>query len=183
MTSRSVQSISFGPSTAAVGVSAAPRSSCSSASAAGSQSSCSSQSHSTWSRPAAAGRTARHRRARSLVLDCAAHRRGVTGAAVHPEDSAWPELSRQHRAAAIPAAGVHGDDALHGLGLLGQRVHQTRQPRGTVVSDDDRGDHVLGIRVGWRQEDSLAVRVRWPGRRHASCRLALMGVPVNNTRI
>ncbi len=39
--------MTLGPSTAALGVSAAPRSSCSSASAAGSQSSCSSQIHST----------------------------------------------------------------------------------------------------------------------------------------
>ena len=47
MTSRSDQSMTLGPSTAAWGVSAAPRSSCSRASAAGSQSSCSSQIHST----------------------------------------------------------------------------------------------------------------------------------------
>ena len=82
ITSRSVQSISFGPSTAAVGVSAAPRSSCSSASAAGSQSSCSSHSHSTWSSRPRAGHAAAptaHRRVRGLVLKRPPHRSRVAG--------------------------------------------------------------------------------------------------------
>ncbi len=133
--------------------------------------------------PGAARRPAGHWRTRSLVLNSPPHCGRIAGTAVHSENRPGPQLSRQHCATAVSAARVDGDDALHRLGLLGQRVHQTRQPRGAVVSDDDRGDHMLGVRVGWRQEDSLAIRVRWPGLRHVSCRLALMGVPVNNTRI
>ena len=54
-TSRSDQSMTLGPSTAAAGTWSAPRSSCSSASGAGSQSSCSSHTHSVRSAGAPAG--------------------------------------------------------------------------------------------------------------------------------
>ena len=103
----------------------------------------------------AAGLATGHRQACGLVLDRPPHGRRVAGGPVHPEDSGLPEQRRQHRAAAVAAAGIHGDHALHWLGLLVDRFHQMRKPRGAVVRDDHGGHHMLGIRVGWRQEIRL----------------------------
>ncbi len=181
-TSRSAQSITFGPSTAALGVSAAPRSSCSSASAAGSQSSCSSQIHSTCSSGGRAG-PGRDAGGGRPVLQGARHRGAVPGGPVHAEHHALAQLGGQHRAAAIPAAGVDGHHALDRPGLLQQRVEDVRQPGSAVVGDDDRRDDMLGIRFGRRQGGLLGASgsgVAGPARQ--GCGLAQGSVPVNNTR-
>ena len=70
----------------------------------------------------------------------------VAGRPVHAEHDALAELGRQHRAAAVPAPGVHGHDPLHRPGLLQQAVDDMRQPGGTVVSDDDRRYDMLRVR-------------------------------------
>ena len=78
------------------------------------------------------------------MRDGTPHCAGVTGAPVHPEDRALAELSGQHGATAIAAAGIDSHDPLHWAGLLAERVHEPRQPDGTVVGDDHRGHHMLG---------------------------------------
>ena len=109
--------------------------------------------------------------------------RAVAGPAVHAEHHRAAQQLGEHRPAAVPAAGVHGHDPLHRPGLAEQRLGDTRQPRGAVVSDDHRGNDVLALRVSCRHESACwsewspagappAVRSRsQPGR-----------VRVNNTR-
>ena len=149
----SAQSLTLGPSTAADRVSAAPRSSCSRASGAGSESSCSSHTHSTvpgCRRSCGTGNV----HVRRAVLQRARDRGAVARGPVHAEHDRLAEQSGQLRAAAVPAAGVDGDHALHRPALVEQRADDARQPRGAVVGDDHRRDDVLRIRIVRRQVGS-----------------------------
>src|SRR5215470_1276887 len=123
-TSRSDQSMTFGPSTAAVGTSSAPSSSRSSASGSGSQSSWSSHTHSVRSRGGTVARVA-----------------------IHAEHGGAAQRPGEHRPAAVPAAGIDADHTLHGPGLVHQGFGGARNPRGPIMGDDDRGDDVLGLQV------------------------------------
>ena len=78
----------------------------------------------------------------------------VAGAAVHAEHGGTAQRLGQHGPAAVPAAGVDANHALHGPGLVHQGLGHTRNPRGAIVGDDDRGDDVLVLRVSWRQESA-----------------------------
>ena len=78
--------------------------------------------------------------------------RAVAGPAVHAEHHRASQQLSQHGPAAVPAAGIHGDDPLHRPGLAQQRFGDTRQPRGAIVGDDHRGDDVLALRVSCRHE-------------------------------
>jgi hypothetical protein len=89
------------------------------------------------------------------VLDRAPHRSGIACAPVHSENGILPKQRREHGPAAVPAARVNSHHALDWLGLLVQRIHEAREPRGTVMGDDHRGNDVLGVRVGRRQEIRL----------------------------
>ena len=143
-TRRSDRSISFGPRTATDRLRLAAASSCSRASRAGSQSSCSSQIHSgrrNLGRPGIRGGPAGRG-----VLQGAGDGGAVTGVRLHAEDRVLAEQLGQHRSAAVLAAGVHPDDALHRIGLLAHRVHKSRQQPGGVVGDDYGGDDVTGVR-------------------------------------
>ena len=141
-TRRSDRSFSFGPRTAADRLRLAPASSCSRASGAGSQSSCSSQIHSI-GRPEgpAAGRAGAGRGVPQGPGDGGA----VAGVLLHAEHRVLAEQFGQDGPAAVLAAGVHPDHALHRVGLLTDRVDESRQqPRG-VMGDDHGGDDVTGV--------------------------------------
>ncbi len=84
---------------------------------------------------------------RRAVLQRAGDRRAVARAPVHAEHDRLAEQAREHRAAAIPAAGINGDHALHRPGLLQQRLDDLRQPCGTVMRDDHRRDDVLRVSI------------------------------------
>jgi len=73
----------------------------------------------------------------------------VPRGAVHAEHGRTAERLGQHRAAAVGTARVNGHHALHRPGLLRERVHDTRQPRGSVVGDDHRGNNVWAVRAVW----------------------------------
>ena len=85
------------------------------------------------------------------MLERAGDRRGVTGIPVHPEYGRWPEQVGEYRPAPVPAAGVHGHDALDRLGLPEHGIDDTGQPLGAVVGNDDGRDYVLRIRIVRRQ--------------------------------
>ena len=71
----------------------------------------------------------------------------VAGAAIHAEHGAAAQRLGEHGPAAVPAAGIDANHPLDGPGLVHQCFGDTRNPRGSIVSDDDRGDDVLGLRV------------------------------------
>ena len=75
------------------------------------------------------------------------HRRAVPGPPVHAEHDRAAEQFGEHGAAAIPAPGVHRDYPLYRPGLAEQRLGDARQPRGTIMGDDHRGNDVLAVRV------------------------------------
>ncbi len=109
--------------------------------------------------------------------------RAVAGLAVHPEHHRAAQQLGEHGAAAVPAAGVHGDDPLHRPGLAEQRLRDMRQPRGAVVSDDHRGYDVLALRVSCRHESacwSEWAPARAPPAVHSRAQPGR--VRVNNTR-
>ena len=85
-----------------------------------------------------------------------ADRGAVAGTPLHAEDDRLAQQAGEDGAAAIPAAGVDGDDALHRPGLIEQRLDDARQPRGTVMRDDHRRDDVLRICIVRRQVGPLA---------------------------
>jgi hypothetical protein len=70
----------------------------------------------------------------------------VPGVRLHPEDCVLAEQFGQRRAAAVLAAGVHPDHALHRVRLLAERVRKSRQQPGGVVRDDHGGDDVTEVR-------------------------------------
>jgi hypothetical protein len=70
----------------------------------------------------------------------------VTRFRLHPEDRVLAEQLGQRRPASVPAAGVHPDDAVHGMCLLAHRLDERRQQPGTVVGDDHRGNDVTEVR-------------------------------------
>ena len=73
----------------------------------------------------------------------------VAGGAFHAEHGRAAERLREHRAAAVPAAGVDGDHALYRPGLVRYRLRDARKPRGTVMGNDHRGNNVLAVRAVW----------------------------------
>ena len=92
------------------------------------------------------------------MLQGAGHGGAVTGVRLHAEDRVLAEQLGQHRPAAVPAAGVHPDHALHRMRLLAHRVDEPRQqPRG-VMGDDHGGDDMTGVTVFW---DSVTLLGRW----------------------
>ncbi len=86
---------------------------------------------------------------RGTVAQCLGDGDAVTGAALHPEHRRAAERLREHRAAAVPAAGVDGDNPLYRPALVRYRLRDMRQPRGTVMGDDHRGNNVLAVRAVW----------------------------------
>ena len=70
----------------------------------------------------------------------------VTGVRLHPEDRVLAEQLGQRGSAAVLAAGVHPDHALHRLRLLADRAHEPRQQPGGVVCHDHGGDDVTEVR-------------------------------------
>ena len=148
-TRRSDRSFSFGPRTADDRLRPAPASSCSSASGAGSQSSCSSQTHSVPS-TGPARRATRWAarcpgRAGRGVLQGAGDGGAVPGVRLHAEDRVLAEQLGQGRPAAIPAAGVHPDQALHRMSLLAHRFDESRQQPRRVMGDDHDGNDVTEV--------------------------------------
>jgi len=85
---------------------------------------------------------------RGTVLERDRDRLAVAGAPVHPEYRVMPDQVGEHRAAAVPAPGVHPDDPLDLVGLRMQRLDEPGQQAGAVVRDDDRGDDMAGLRRG-----------------------------------
>ena len=63
-----------------------------------------------------------------------------------PKTASWPSSSVSDRSAAVLAAGVHPDDALHRMRLLAHRVDESRQQPGGVVGHDHGGDDVTEVR-------------------------------------
>ena len=109
--------------------------------------------------------------------------RAVSGLAVHPEHDRAAQQLGEHGPAAVPAAGIHGDNPLHRPGLAEQRLRDMRQPRGAIVSDDDRGDDVLALRVSCRHESAWWSEWAPAGAPPAVHSRAQPGrVRVNNTR-
>ena len=80
------------------------------------------------------------------VLQSAGDRRAVTRVRLHAEDRILAEQLGQRRPAAVEAAGVHSDDALHRMRLLAHRVNESRQQPRAVVCDDHGGDDVTEVR-------------------------------------
>ena len=80
--------------------------------------------------------------------------RAVAGPAVHAEHHRAAQQLGEHGPAAVPAAGVDRHDPLHRPGLAEQRLGDTRQPRGAIVSDDHRGNDVLALRVSCQHESA-----------------------------
>jgi hypothetical protein len=75
------------------------------------------------------------------VLQGAGDGGAVPGVLVHAEDRVLAEQFGQRRPAAVPAAGVHPDHALHREGLLAHRVDESRkQSRGVMRYDHGRDD-------------------------------------------
>jgi hypothetical protein len=70
----------------------------------------------------------------------------VSGLRLHAEDRVRAKQFGQYRAAAIPAAGIHPDDAVHGVCLLAHRLDEARQQPSTVVDYHHRSDHVPEVR-------------------------------------
>ena len=91
---------------------------------------------------------------RRAVLQRARDGGAVARGPVHAEHDRLAEQSGELRAAAVPAAGVDGDHALHRPALVEQRADDAGQPRGAVVRDDHRRDDVLRIRIVRRQVGS-----------------------------
>jgi len=60
------------------------------------------------------------------VIQRPGDRRPVTGRPVHAEHAGLAELRRENGPAAIPAAGIDGDDALHRARLVEQRIRELR---------------------------------------------------------
>jgi hypothetical protein len=89
------------------------------------------------------------------VLDRPSDGGCIASGPVHAEHGALAHERRKNRSTPIPAARIDGNYALDWFSLLIQRVHQAREPRGAVVSDDHRGHHVLRVRVSRRQEIRL----------------------------
>jgi hypothetical protein len=89
----------------------------------------------------------------------------VAGAAVHAEHGAAAEGLGEHGPAAVPAAGVDADHPLDGPGLVHQGFGGARNPRGSIVSDDDRGDDVLRLRVIRRHGSARCSGVHLPDTR------------------
>ena len=69
----------------------------------------------------------------------------VPGVLLHAEDRVLAEQFGQRRPAAVLAAGVHPDHALHRVGLLAHRVDESRQQPRRVMGDDHGGDDVTGL--------------------------------------
>jgi hypothetical protein len=80
------------------------------------------------------------------VLQGAGHGRAVTRLRLHAEDRILAEQFGQRRPAAVLAAGVHPDDALHRMRLLAHSMDESRQQPRTVVCDDHGGDDLAGVR-------------------------------------
>ena len=66
----------------------------------------------------------------------------VPGVRLHAEDRVLAEQFGQGRPAAVLAAGIHSDHALHRVGLLTYRVDESRQQPRCVMGDDHGGDDV-----------------------------------------
>jgi hypothetical protein len=92
------------------------------------------------------GRGFRDRPARRRMLQRAGDGLAVAGLRLHAEHRVRSEQLRQRRSAAVPAAGVHADRAVHGMCLLMHRLHQARQKPGTVVCYHHSGDDVTEMR-------------------------------------
>ena len=71
----------------------------------------------------------------------------VPGIRLHAEDRILAEQLGQGRPAAIPAAGVHPDHALHRVSLLAHRLDESRQEPRRVMGDDHSGDDVTRIEL------------------------------------
>ena len=85
------------------------------------------------------------------MLQRAGDGRAVAGVRLHAEHRVRAEQLGQRRPAAVPAAGVNADGAVHRMGLLAHRLHQPRQEPGTVVRDHYSGDDVTEMRcVLWQ---------------------------------
>ena len=80
------------------------------------------------------------------VLQGAGDGGAVTRVRLHAEDRVLAEQLGQRRPAAVLAAGVHPDHALHRMRLLAHRVDESRQQPGGVVCHDHGGDDVTGVR-------------------------------------
>ena len=76
------------------------------------------------------------------MLDRAGDGGAVPGVGVHAEDRVGPEQFGQHGPAAVLAAGVDTDRAMHGMRLLSYRVEQTREQSRTVVHNHHEGHDV-----------------------------------------
>ena len=72
----------------------------------------------------------------------------VAGVLLHAEHRVLPEQFGQDGPAAVLAAGVHPDHALHRTGLPADRADEPRQQPGGVVCDDHDGDDVMGLPLG-----------------------------------
>ena len=72
----------------------------------------------------------------------------VPGVLLHAEDRVLAEQFGQGRPAAITAAGVHPDHALHRVGLLAHRVDESRQQPRCVTGDDHSRDNVTEVPGG-----------------------------------
>ena len=80
------------------------------------------------------------------MLQGAGDGRAVTRVRLHAEDRILAEQLGQRRPAAVLAAGVHPDDALHRMRLLAHRADESRQQPRTVVCDDHGGDDLTEVR-------------------------------------
>ena len=80
------------------------------------------------------------------VLQSAGDGCAVTRVRLHAEDRVLAEQLGQRRPAAVQAAGVYPDDALHGIRLLAHRVDESRQQPCAVVCHDHGGDDVTEVR-------------------------------------
>ncbi len=76
----------------------------------------------------------------------ARHRRAETGVRLHAEDRVRAEQFGQRRTAAVPAAGIDPDGAVHDVGLVTDRLDEARQQPGPVVGYHHGGDDVTEVR-------------------------------------
>jgi hypothetical protein len=76
------------------------------------------------------------------VLQRAGDGGAVPGVGIHAEDRVRAEEFGEDGSAAVPAAGVDPDRALHGVGLLSHRVDEPREQPRTVVGNDHEGHRV-----------------------------------------
>jgi hypothetical protein len=80
------------------------------------------------------------------MLQRTGDRRAEAGLRLHAEDRVRAEQLGQRRPAAVPAAGVNPDGAMHGVRLLANRLNETRQQPGTVMRYHHSGDDMTEVR-------------------------------------